>query len=101
MHHTSGLPAQCHFAAQTCSSSCLASAAAILRSTSMNLLSPEQLASTQKANLDAMFVLASKSFDGWQKLVELNLRTARSSLAEAQEHALKALPSSDPQTALA
>ncbi len=67
----------------------------------MNLLSPEQLASTQKANLDAMFVLASKTFDGWQKLVELNLRTARSSLAEAQEHALKALPSSDPQTALA
>ncbi|MGF6995367.1 hypothetical protein P3T25_003735 [Paraburkholderia sp. GAS32] len=30
----------------------------------MNLLSPEQLASTQKASLDTMFVLASKTFDG-------------------------------------
>ncbi|MGF6601722.1 phasin family protein [Paraburkholderia sp. GAS448] len=67
----------------------------------MNLLSPEQLASTQKASLDTMFVLACKTFDGWQKLVELNLRTTRSTLTDAQEHALKALPSSDPQTALA
>ncbi|MFM0030726.1 phasin family protein [Paraburkholderia madseniana] len=67
----------------------------------MNLLSPEQLASMQKASLDPMFVLASKTFDGWQKLVDLNLRTARSTLNDAQEHALKALPSSDPQTVLA
>jgi phasin family protein len=67
----------------------------------MNLLSPDQLASTQKASLDTMCVLARKTFDGWQKLIELNLQTARSTLADTQEQVLKALPFNDPQAALA
>jgi phasin family protein len=67
----------------------------------MNLLPPEQLASAQKASADTMFVLTRKTFEGWQKMIELNLRTSRSTLADVQEHALKALPFNDPQAALA
>ena len=58
----------------------------------MNLLSPEQYLSTQQANLGLVFALANKTFEGWQKLVELNVQTAKSSLADAQEKTLKALP---------
>jgi len=67
----------------------------------MNLFSPEQFVSTQKANLGLAFALANKTFDGWQKLVELNLQTVKSSLADAQEKTLRALPLNSPHAAFA
>lgn len=65
----------------------------------MKLLSPEQLASTQKARLDSMFILASKTLDGWQKLIDQNLQATRSTLTDAQERLPKARPFNDPQAA--
>ncbi|MFM0080734.1 TIGR01841 family phasin [Paraburkholderia sediminicola] len=67
----------------------------------MPLLSPEQVAAAQKANLDAFFGLSGKVFEGVAKLVALNLEAVRSTLAEAQESTTKASVTNDPQQWLA
>jgi len=48
-------------------------------------------------NVDALFVLGSKAFEGVEKLAELNLQTAKTVLGEAAETALAALSVKDPQ----
>ncbi|MEZ0606052.1 phasin family protein [Paraburkholderia sp. IW21] len=63
----------------------------------MSLLPPEQFAAGQKANLDTLFGLTRTAFEGWQRLVELNLQAARSTLAEEQDSVLLALSVRDPQ----
>ncbi|SOE52787.1 phasin family protein [Burkholderia sp. OK233] len=63
----------------------------------MSLLPPEQIAATQKANLDTLFGLTNTAFEGFQKLVELNLQAVKSTLAEGQDNVLKALSVKDPQ----
>jgi phasin family protein len=63
----------------------------------MVLLSPEQIAASQKAGLDAFFGLTGKVFDGVEKLVALNVQVAKSTLAEAQEKGAKVPDSTDPQ----
>ncbi|MFM0084421.1 phasin family protein [Paraburkholderia sediminicola] len=63
----------------------------------MPLLSPEQVAAAQKANLDAVFGLSGKAFDGVEKLVALNLQVVRSTLAEAQENLTKVPGAPEPQ----
>jgi phasin family protein len=55
----------------------------------MAFLSPEQVAASQQASLDAFFELGSKLFDGVEKLVVLNVQTVKSTLAEAQASAMK------------
>jgi len=67
----------------------------------MSLLTPEQFAAAQKANLETVFGLTGKAFEGVEKLVELNLQAARSNLAESQEHAQRALSAKDAQELLA
>lgn len=67
----------------------------------MSLLTPEQFVAAQKANLEALFGLTSKAFEGVEKLVELNLQAIRSNLAETQEHTQRALSAKDPQELLA
>ncbi|RQH09022.1 phasin family protein [Paraburkholderia dinghuensis] len=67
----------------------------------MTLPTPEQFAATQKANLEAFFGLTNTAVDGAIKLAELNLQTARSSVAEGQEHAQAVLSAKDPQVVLA
>lgn len=52
--------------------------------------SPEQFAAAGKANLEALVELSQKTFEGVEKLVELNLEAARSSLGESAD-AAKAL----------
>lgn len=67
----------------------------------MALLSPEQVASAQKANLDAFFGLSGKVFEGVEKLIALNLQAIKSTLVEAQENAATASGTNDPQQWLA
>jgi phasin family protein len=63
----------------------------------MSNLAPEQLFATQKAAVDMLFGLTFKAFEEFQKLVELNLRVVKSTLAENQEVVGKALSAKDPQ----
>ncbi len=63
----------------------------------MNRSTPEQLAAAQKANLDTAYGLATKVVEGVERLTELNLKTIQSTLAEAQQNALKAFSVRDPQ----
>ncbi|MFL9862394.1 phasin family protein [Paraburkholderia madseniana] len=63
----------------------------------MALSSPEQIAASQKASLDAFFGLTGKVFEGVEKLVALNLQVVRSALAESQENLTKAPATTDPQ----
>lgn len=61
----------------------------------------EQLVAAQKANLEILFGLTTKAFESVEKLVELNLQVARTSLAEAAETATAALSVKDAQELLA
>jgi phasin family protein len=66
----------------------------------MSLLSPEQITAAQKANLDTLFGLTNKAFEGFEKLLQLNFETVKSTFAELQENAQKALSVKDPQELL-
>src|SRR6185437_4638289 len=71
------------------------------RSVNMTLLTPEQFAAAQKANFETLFGLTTKAFEGVEKLVELNLQVVKSTLAESQENAQRALSVKDAQELLA
>jgi phasin family protein len=62
---------------------------------------PEQVVAAQKANLDVLFGLTTKAFEGMEKLVELNLQVAKTSLGEAADNASAALSVKDAQELLA
>ena len=47
-----------------------------------------------------MFILASKTLEGWQKLIGLNLQATRLTPTDALERILEALPFNDPRAAL-
>jgi phasin family protein len=57
----------------------------------------EQLLAAQKANVDTLFGLTNKAFEGVEKLVALNLQVAKTSLTEAAETAQAALAVKDAQ----
>jgi phasin family protein len=61
----------------------------------------EQFTSASKANFDAQLAilttLTSKAFDGVEKLVELNINTAKSSLEDSAAVAKELLAAKDPQ----
>ncbi len=65
------------------------------------MLTPEQLIAAQKSQLNALFGLTSKAFEGVEKLVELNLQVARTALSEAAETAQTALSIKDAQELMA
>jgi phasin family protein len=65
------------------------------------MLTSEQVAATQKANLDSLFGLTDKLVEGVEKLTDLNLQLIRSTLADTQEHALRTLSVKEPQEWLA
>ncbi len=67
----------------------------------MTYLTPDQFAAANKANLETLFGLTSKAFEGVEKLVELNLQVAKASLAETAENAKAALSVKDAQELLA
>jgi phasin family protein len=64
------------------------------------MLTAEQLIAAHRANLETLFDLTSKAFEGVEKLVELNLQVAKASIGEAQETAKSALAIKDAQELL-
>jgi phasin family protein len=66
----------------------------------MTLFTAEQIVAAQKANLETLFGLTHKAFEGVEKLVELNLQVAKASLAEAAETTQAALSIKDAQELL-
>ncbi|MFN7724534.1 MAG: TIGR01841 family phasin [Rubrivivax sp.] len=62
---------------------------------------PEQLMAAHKSNLETLFGLTNKAFEGVEKLVELNLQVARTTLGEAAETTKAALSVKDAQELLA
>ena len=65
------------------------------------MLTAEQVLSSHKSNIDILFGLSSKAFEGVEKLVELNLQTAKAAISEAAEAARAALSVKDAQELLA
>ena len=65
------------------------------------MLTAEQLLAAQKANVETLFGLTSKAFEGVEKLVELNLQVAKAALGEAAETTRAALSVKDAQELLA
>lgn len=63
----------------------------------MNLLTPEQVAAAQRANLGVLFSLTSQFVEGAGKLAALHLTAIRSTLADTGEIAVKALSANGPQ----
>ena len=65
------------------------------------MLTAEQLMAAHKANVETLFGLTGKAFEGIEKLVELNLQVARTALGEAAETTKAALSVKDAQELLA
>jgi phasin family protein len=63
-------------------------------------LTPDQILSAQKANLETLFGLTSKAFEGVEKLVELNVTASRAALSEAAQHTQAVLSAKDAQELL-
>ena len=64
-------------------------------------LTPEQVIAAQKANVETFFGLTNKAFEGFEKLVELNVTASRAALADVASHTQAVLAAKDPQELLA
>lgn len=64
------------------------------------MLTAEQLLAAHQANLQNLFGLTNKAFEGVEKLVALNLQVTKASLAELSEHARATLSAKDAQELL-
>jgi phasin family protein len=60
----------------------------------------ETLIAAQKSNVETLFGLTHKAFEGVEKLIELNLQVARAALGEAAENTKAALSAKDVQELL-
>jgi len=65
------------------------------------MLTPEQLVAAQKANLETLFGLTNKAFEGVEKLVELNITATKAALNESATHTQAVLSVKDAQELLA
>src|SRR6266571_8839727 len=66
-----------------------------------SMLTAEQLLAAHKANVETLFGLTNKAFEGVEKLVELNLQVAKAAIGEAAENTKAALSAKDAQEFLA
>jgi phasin family protein len=64
------------------------------------MLTAEQVLAAHKANVETLFGLTNKAFEGVEKLVELNLQVAKTALAEAADTTTAALSVKDAQELL-
>lgn len=64
-------------------------------------ITADQITAANKANLDAVQGLATKSFAGVEKLVELNMAAAKALMTESFSHAQGVLAAKDLQAAFA
>lgn len=65
------------------------------------MLTVEQVMASHKANVETLFGLTSKAFEGVEKLVELNMTASRAALADAANQAQSVLSVKDAQELLA
>ena len=63
-------------------------------------LTADQILAAQKANLETLFGLTTKAFEGVEKLVELNVTASKAALSEAATTAQAALSVKDAQELL-
>jgi phasin family protein len=61
------------------------------------MMTTEQMMAAHKSNLEAMFGMTSKAFEGMEKLVELNLQVARTAIGEVAENTMTAMSAKDAQ----
>lgn len=61
------------------------------------MLTPEQLAAAHKANIEMLFGLTQKAFEGVEKLVELNLQATRAALKDSADNTQALLSAKDAQ----
>ena len=64
------------------------------------MLTAEQVMAAQKANVQTLFGLTGKAFEGVEKLVELNMQVAKTACEEARNAATAALSVKDAQELL-
>ncbi|MBL8279242.1 MAG: phasin family protein [Pelomonas sp.] len=64
------------------------------------MLTAEQVLAAHKANVETLFGLTNKAFEGVEKLVELNLQVAKTALTEAADTTSAALSVKDAQELL-
>jgi phasin family protein len=67
----------------------------------MNMMTVEQMMASHKANIETLFGLTSKAFEGVEKMVELNLTASKAALSEASSHTQSLLSVKDAQELLA
>lgn len=65
------------------------------------MLTADQVVAAQKANIEAMFGLTQKAFEGVEKLVELNVQAAKAALSETASHSQAVMGVKDAQELLA
>jgi phasin family protein len=63
----------------------------------MNMLTAEQVIAANKANIETLFGLTNKAFEGVEKLVELNLQVTKAALGEVADTTKAALSVKDAQ----
>jgi hypothetical protein len=63
----------------------------------MSFLTAEQVIAANKANVEILFGLTNKAFEGVEKLVELNLQVAKTALSEAADTTKAAMSVKDAQ----
>ena len=64
------------------------------------MLTAEQILAAHRANVETLFGLTNKAFEGVEKLVELNLQVAKTALSEAADTTAAALSVKDAQELL-
>jgi len=65
------------------------------------MLTAEQVMTAHKANVETLFGLTNKAFEGVEKLVELNLQVAKAAMTEVADNTRAALSVKDAQELLA
>lgn len=63
----------------------------------MSYMTAEQMLAAHKANVETLFGLTQKAFEGVEKLVELNIQVAKASMVEAADSTKAALSVKDAQ----
>jgi phasin family protein len=65
------------------------------------MMTPEQIAASHKANVETLFGLTAKAFEGVEKMVELNLSATKAALDESANNTQAALSVKDAQQLMA
>ena len=67
----------------------------------MTVLTVEQMVAAQKANIETLFGLTNKAFEGVEKIVELNMTASKAALSEVAGHTQTVLSVKDVQELIA